>query len=170
MKKIIIPLLSILAISHIIHSHGTDVYITIDENGNRIFSDTPSKESRKHKIKEISTVPAIKLPKATASPVDDSDNPVIYQQLSIINPKANSSLSRDNLGSFTVSAQVSPPLQAQDEAVLLFDGQEISSGQALSWQVSDADRGAHDLQVIIRQRDNKREKISSASQKIFVKR
>ncbi len=65
---------------------------------------------------------------------------------------------------------LSPALHDQDEAVLLYDGQELSSGKQLSWQISNADRGSHSLQVLIRQRDNKIEKISSSPQSIYVKR
>jgi hypothetical protein len=57
-----------------------------------------------------------------------------------------------------------------DEAVLLYDGKELSSGMQLSWQINSADRGTHTLQVIIRQRDNKLQKINSPSLNIYVKR
>jgi hypothetical protein len=170
MKKIIISLISLFVISPISSSYATEVYITIDENGNRIFSDTPSKESRKHKIKDITTIPAIKLPQAQAVEKSEKESSTVYQHLTILSPKADSSLTRDKLGSFTVSAQVSPGLEKEDEAVLLFDGQEISSGQSLNWQINDANRGSHSLQVIIRQKDNKLQKIASPSQNIYVKR
>lgn len=152
-------------------SFATDVYITIDENGNRIFSDTPSKESRTHKVKEISTIPSIKLPKkTTATPLDDADSPQVYQYIRITSPQADSHLNRGKLGNFVVTAQVSPALDEKDEAVLLLDGQELSSGSQLSWQINNADRGSHQLQVIIRQKSNKQEKISSDSQSIHVQR
>ena len=162
--------LSTFTICLIAASHATDVYISIDKDGNRIFSDTPSKESRTHKIKEISIIPAIKLPKkTTASPLEANDIQG-YEHLSINSPKAETHINRGELGNFIVTAQVSPALHDQDEAVLLYDGQELSSGKQLSWQISNADRGSHSLQVLIRQRDNKIEKISSSPQSIYVKR
>lgn len=172
MNKIIITLgLCALAFNFSSVSHSTDVYISIDENGNRIFSDTPSSESRTHKVKEISTIPAIKVPqRTTASPLDTRDSQLGYQHISINSPVADSHLNRGELGNFIVSVQISPALHDQDEAVLLYDGQEISSGQQLSWQINNADRGSHSLQVIIRQRDNKLEKIASKVQNIFVQR
>jgi hypothetical protein len=170
MKKILlITGLSLFALCQPL-SFATEVYITIDENGNRIFSDTPSKKSRKHHLKEISIIPAIKLPKTTATAIDENIKSIAYEQLSIISPKADTHLTRDKLGNFIVSAQLSPGLHEMDEAVLLYDGKELSSGMQLSWQINSADRGTHTLQVIIRQRDNKLQKINSPSLNIYVKR
>lgn len=172
MKKLtIMAWFTSLALSFSVTSHATEVYISVDENGNRIFSDIPGKESRTHKIKEISTIPALKIPpRTTAQPRSDSDSPQAYESIQIISPLSDSHLHRGHLGNFIVTAQLSPALQEQDEAVLLFDGKELSSGHQLSWQISNADRGTHTLRVIVRQRDNKFEKISSPSQSIHVRR
>jgi hypothetical protein len=152
-------------------THATEIYISIDENGNRIFSDVPNKESRTHKIKEISTIPAIKIPQRTsAKAIAGSEAPQAYESIQIISPLSDSHLHRGELGNFVVTAQLSPALQEQDEAVLLFDGQELSSGHQLSWQINNADRGTHTLRVIVRHRESKIEKISSPSQSIHVRR
>jgi hypothetical protein len=150
--------------------NATDIFITIDENGNRIFSDIPSKESRTHKIKEISTVPALKIQRTTATAIDQKDIDTQYKQLTIIGPATKSTITRDKLGNFVVSAQLSPALSDNDEAVLLFDGEEISAGQQLNWQINSADRGAHRLQVVIRNQNSKQQKISSSEVTVYVKR
>lgn len=150
--------------------NATDIYITIDENGNRIFSDVPSKESRTHKIKEISTIPAIKVPKTTATAINDQDVETQYQQLTIISPTTKSHISRDKLGNFVVSAQLSPALSDNDEAVLLFNGKEISAGKQLNWQINSADRGAHTLKVLVRSKNKQKLKISSSIVTVYVKR
>jgi hypothetical protein len=69
-----------------------------------------------------------------------------------------------------VSAQLSAALSGNDEAVLLFDGQEISAGIQLNWQINSADRGAHSLQVMIRKQSNQQEKIISSKVMVYVKR
>jgi hypothetical protein len=150
--------------------NATEIFITIDENGNRIFSDISSKESRIHKIKKISTMPAIKVQRTTATAIDDKNIDTQYQQLTIISPTDESTLNRDKLGSFVVSAQLSPKLSDNDEAILLFDNKEISVGKQLNWQINDADRGAHNLQVIIRKQNTSQAKISSPKVTVFVKR
>jgi hypothetical protein len=153
-----------------VSANATDVFITINEEGNRIFSDIPSKESRTHKIKEIRTVPAVKVQRTTATAINNKDVDTQYQQLIITSPKNESTLTRDKLGNFVVSAQLSSALSENDEAVLLFDGQEISASSQLNWQINNADRGAHSLQVMIRKQNNQQEKIISSKVIVYVKR
>jgi hypothetical protein len=151
-------------------ANATNVFITIDKEGNRIFSDIPSKESRTHKIKDISTVPAVKVQRTTATAISNKDVDTQYQQVIIMNPKNESTLTRDKLGNFVVSAQLNSALSDNDEAVLLFDGQEISVGSQLNWQINNADRGTHSLQVMIRKQNNRQEKIISSKVIVYVKR
>lgn len=162
--------LSIITLCLSLTVYATDIYISTDENGNRVFSDTPSKNSSIHKVKKISTLPALEASQfITTSAVPEADS-TTYQQVLIITPTPDSTLNRGELGNFIIAAQLSPGLQKQDEAVLLFDGQELSSGKQLSWQINSADRGTHRFQVIIRQKDGKLEKIASKVQRIHVKR
>jgi hypothetical protein len=169
-KKILTRGLSLLLLCLPFSINATNVFISIDENGNRIFSDTPSKTSRTHKVREISIIPAIKIPKTTATAIDGEEVSTNYQQLTIMSPATESHISRDKLGSFVVSAQSNPALSDNDEAVLLFDGEEISSGKQMNWQIDGAYRGAHSLQVIIRQQNNPQPKISSSTHTVYVKR
>jgi hypothetical protein len=169
-KKTITCSLIILLFYLPVSVNATKIFITIDEDGNRIFSDIPSKESRIHKIKEISTVPAIKVQRTTATAIDNKDVDTQYQQLTIISPSNESTLTRDKLGNFVVSAQLRPTLSDNDEAILLFDDKEISVGKQLNWRINNADRGTHNLQVIIRKKNTPQEKISSPKVTVFVKR
>jgi hypothetical protein len=162
--------LTILFLSLSVSANATNVFITIDEEGNRVFSDVPSKESRTHKIKKISTVPAVKVQRTTATAINSKDVDTQYQQLIIISPTNESTLTRDKLGNFVVSAQLSSALSENDEAVLLFDGREISASSQLNWQINNADRGAHSLQVMIRKQNNQQEKIISSKVIVYVKR
>lgn len=170
-KKLLTRVISLLLLCLPVTINATEVFITIDEDGNRIFSDTPSIKSRSHKIREISTIPAIKLPAATtATAIDKKDIEIEYKKLTIISPTNETHISRDKLGSFVVSAQSEPGLADNDEAVLLFDGKEISSGKQMNWQINSAFRGTHNLQVIIRQQASKQQKLSSPPVTVFVKR
>lgn len=169
-KKILTCGLSILLLCLPLSVNATEVFITIDENGNRIFSDIPSSKSRKHKIKEISIIPAIKVNKTTATAIDDKDLSTTYQQLTIIGPVTESNIGREKLGNFVVSAQADPALSPNDNAVLLFDGEEISAGNQMNWQINSADRGAHRLQVIIRNQNSQKQIISSPIVTVYVKR
>ncbi|HCM05710.1 MAG TPA: hypothetical protein DIC30_06835 [Oceanospirillales bacterium] len=150
-------------------SYSTEIYISVDEQGNRVFSDVPSKESRKHKLKEISIVPAIKIPQKTMGQ-DQIENELDYQTLIITNPSQGENFTRDKLGNIHVSAQLVPNLQEGDEATLLVNGQEVQSGSHLSWQLSNTDRGEHTIQILVRDKETQSEKISSQTVTVYVRR
>jgi hypothetical protein len=150
-------------------SHSTEVYISIDEQGNRVFSDQPSKESRKHKVKEISIIPAIKIPAKTAD-ADDKKSEVAYQSLTITSPLPETNFTRDYLGNISISAQLEPSLQDHDEAVLFVNGQEIEASSNLSWQLTNTDRGEHSLQIIVRSKKDQVEKITSQAITVYIQR
>jgi len=149
-------------------SHSTEVYISVDDKGNRVFSDQPSKESRKHKVKEISIIPSIKIPKKTT--IDESAEEVIYQSLTLTGPIPETNFTRDHLGNFKVTAELLPNLQPTDEAVLIINGQEIESNSSLSWQRLNTDRGEYSLQVLVRDKKSGANKISSKAVTIYVQR
>ena len=149
-------------------SYGTEVYISVDDKGNRVFSDQPSKESRKHKVKEISIIPAIEIPAKAVVNADESE--AVYQSLEIGKPLAETDFTRDKLGNFSISAQLEPNLQESDEAVLFINGQEIEANNSLNWFRTNTDRGEHSLQVIVRDKETKTEKISSQTITVYVRR
>ena len=150
-------------------SHSTEVYISIDDKGNRVFSDQPTKESRKHKVKEISIIPAIKIPAKTPV-VDEKISEITYQSLTITTPLTETNYTRDYLGNINISAQIEPGLQDYDEAVLFANGQEIEASSNLTWQLTNTDRGEHSLQVIVRNKKDKAEKISSQAITVYIQR
>lgn len=86
-------------------SYATEIYISVDEQGNRVFSDQPSKESRKHKLKELSIIPAIKIPSKTVTK-NKAEDESVYQTLTITSPSAETYFTRDKLGNINVSAQI----------------------------------------------------------------
>ena len=149
-------------------SHSTEVYISVDDKGNRVFSDTPSKESRKHKVKEISIIPSIAIPEKTAK--NEPTAEMVYQSLTLINPIPESSLNRNALGNFQVAAKLAPNLQPTDEAVLIINGQEVETNSSLIWQRLNTDRGEHSIQVLVRDKQSGEKKISSDTIKIYVQR
>ena len=150
-------------------SYATEIYISVDEQGNRVFSDQPSKESRKHKLKELSIIPAIKIPSKTVTK-NKAEDESVYQTLTITSPSAETYFTRDKLGNINVSAQIVPKLKEGDEATLLINGKEVQSGNHLSWQLTNTDRGEHALQVVVRNKETKEERISSQTVTVYVRR
>jgi len=148
---------------------ATNVYITIDENGNRVFSDKPSSDAQKHKVRKIQTVPAVKLPvakpKAEKEVVASS-----YESLQITNPVAGTVIHRGMTGNFSVMSSLKPALQEGDEVVLLINGQTFSQGSNTSWQLNNIDRGEHSLQVQVRNIETQEVQISSPTVQVIVQR
>lgn len=168
-RNAVLSILPLFLLSVSLPSFSTEVYISIDEQGNRVFSDQPSEKSQKHKVKEISTIPAIKIPKAAAKEETVAKD-IQYQSLIISSPNPGTTLTRDKLGSFNISASLSPALQPGDEAVLMMNGKEVSSSDSLNWQLSNIDRGEHSLQVIVRDAKSNERKKTSPSIPIYIKR
>lgn len=150
-------------------SHGTEVYISIDDQGNRVFSDQPSEKARKHTVKDLSTIPALKIDKKTTES-SHSEPDIAYKSLIITSPNPGTTLTREKLGSFNISAALSPALQPSDEAVLLVNGKEMSSNRSLNWQLTNMNRGEHSLQVIVREQTSKKRKKTSQAIPIYIKR
>lgn len=147
---------------------ATQVYITIDENGNRVFSDQPSDKARTHKVKPIQTIPAIKVP----APEPEAEEPeaFAYESLTITSPTNDAVINRGQAGNFHVLANLTPTLQDGDEVVLTVNGKEINSGIHLSWQLTNVNRGTQTLVVIVRDRKTKETRIASAPVQVHVQR
>lgn len=132
------------------------IYSYTDENGQRIFTDIPPTQQQPAtplKLKPINSLPAIPVkpvnkPNNTASE-QKTERPPIYNQLQITSPTHDSTfLANDRSFSITVSSN--PPLLPEHAYQLWLDGTAFGdSSQSTTWQVTDIDRGTHNLEVHI---------------------
>jgi len=148
---------------------ATNVYITIDENGNRVFSDQPSSDATKHKVRNIHTIPAVKVP---GKKEDKKEEPTAfsYSSLRITSPEDGTVIHRGMTGNFTILSTLKPALQAGDDLVLLLNGQVHSRGSGQHWQLSNMDRGEHSLQVQVRSGKDDEVLITSQTIRVIVQR
>ena len=156
-----------------VSTFATEVYITVDENGNRVFSDQATPQSQKHQLKTLPTIPALpkRAPDVTQpSSKSDTENETHYQSLRITAPTTDTLISREKQGRVTVTASANPAFNIHDQAILLLDGNAIPSRQGLSWQLDNLDRGTHHLQVQILDTQTGAVKISSAPISVNVQR
>ena len=132
-----------------------DVYKSVDPDGNIIYSDKPSPNAEKIELGELPTIPALKMDSAGArAPGEDEDQApasVQYTHLEITSPANDSALrmEADNL-TVGVTVRLDPPLFGPDTIVLFVDGKEYASGRGPGFQVSDVERGTHELRAIVR--------------------
>ncbi|MEM7542106.1 MAG: DUF4124 domain-containing protein [Pseudomonadota bacterium] len=131
-----------------------DVYRWKDSEGNIIFSDVPHPDAEKVTVEQPSIVTPYPLSSNSGQAAEETEvaeGPVPYASIEIASP-ANEETLR-NVPAVTVSVAMSPALQVQFAHVveLLYDGASVGSpGQSTSFTLDLPDRGAHQLQAIVR--------------------
>lgn len=144
------------------------VYKLVGPDGQVTYTDQePSRDQTYEKVKVPVpnggrlTTPAQPQP-ADASPPAEEKLAALYRTFSIAVPAPNSEL-RENAGNVTVSLQLEPDLtrNAGHRIVLLMDGKLVAEGASLSFQLSNVDRGTHQLQAEIRAASGERIMVAS---------
>ena len=147
-----------------------DVYKSVDEEGNPVFTDKPSAGAEKIDVKEIQTIerepvqlqsgddagPSIKVEGVEDSEETGPEELAGYSNLAITSPQDDETI-RDNAGNVTVNVAVSPNLNisAGHELVLILDGTVLTKTTATSINTSNLDRGTHTISVAIVDREDK---------------
>jgi len=124
-----------------------------DADGTVHFSDQPQAGAEKVEVHDIQTVPAAKLP-APGTPEKKAAVPH-YDSVSIVSP-ANEATLHDNTGNISVSVQVTPPLRTDlgHKLELSLDGvPQGAAGMATQFSLSNVDRGTHNLQASVLDKD-----------------
>jgi hypothetical protein len=140
-------------------------YKSVDENGNIVYSDTPTPGAEQLKPPPISTVPARTPPKPEASEADKAADteqsekkpPTRYSKFSIVTPKNDDTI-WDNNGSVPVTLQLEPALDTENgHTVWVYvDGfAEVKRSQSLNQPLSGIDRGTHKIRAEIRDTQRK---------------
>jgi len=143
-NKIIITVVLILAPP----LQAADVYKTVDEQGNIIFSDKPSPNSEMIEVQEPFIVPSLQ----DYQPGEEASIPTErYNEVVITGPKHDETYFRSE-GDLVVSVALKPSLSRNDFIVLYLDGKEYQSGRATSFSLPELDRGTHEVSIAIRDR------------------
>lgn len=137
-----------------------DVYRSVDENGNVVFTDQPSPDAELIEVDELQTIQPPPAGKFEYTPKPAKPQPR-YTALDIVSPEHDSAI-RDNGGNVTVNIRTNPALQGADKLVLYLDGEEIILGNATTKSFSGLDRGTHQLRAAIKD-ENDRIQLSSNS-------
>ena len=150
-----------------------EVYRSVDEDGNPVFTDQPTEGAEKIELKEIQTIDRQPVgleaggePQTVEVDSTDeagSDELAGYTGLSITSPEDNESI-RDNAGNVTVNVAISPDLNqsAGHQLVVILDGTELMKTTSTSINTSNLDRGTHSISVAVIDRDGKEILRSSA--------
>lgn len=136
-----------------------EVYRSVDEQGNVIFSDTSSDNAEKVELQEsfIYTPPVIiDLPEEESSPVP-IEIATPHYAIVITSPNQNETL-RENAGNVIVEINLAPELSADrgDKLIFTLDGNLKSAAQDTnSYTFENVDRGSHIASVSVVDKNGK---------------
>lgn len=134
---------------------SAQIYRTVDENGNVVFSDTPPPEGasgEKVELQPINTTPPPE-PRpdlAPREPEDEEPESAALEYGVAITVPANETTFPMGPGNFSVSAVVRPALGADHRLQLYMDGTPRGDPQTVpSWALTNVFRGAHDITIAV---------------------
>ena len=133
-----------------------EVYRSVDEDGNIVFSDEASPGAEKIIIPEPQTMPALDIGGSQYKPATKAPQPYT---VAITEPVDDAAV-RDNAGNISVSASVEPGLSSGDRLVIYMDGKEVGTGAAVNLQ--NVDRGTHQLRAVIKDKNGRIRKSSKS--------
>lgn len=128
-----------------------EIYVWIDENGNKVYGDEPKKSDRAKPV-ELEPLTVLEFPQGSNDVLDDDEplntnNP--YTALTITSPVADETI-RDNAGSISVSLSIEPSLVEGHKIQLYLDGSPNQNPQAsMSFTLSNVDRGTHTVSASV---------------------
>lgn len=130
------------------------VYRSVDKDGNAVFSDTPTEGAEEIILQEVPTIKSTSAP-GTSQPDQTKEAVVItYASLNIAAP-ANDEAIRENSGNVDILVELKPDLMEGHKLTLYLDGKEFADSVTPSFNLTNLDRGTHQLRVAIRDVDGK---------------
>ena len=143
------------------------VYKAIDVDGNISFSDQPSSDATKIKIRPA---PALAMPATRELRHDDEveENVTGYAELVIRRPLDEETI-RSNPGNLNVALALTPALELNHNVVLQLDSKEIATAASLNFLLNNIDRGEHRLRARVVD-ENKKVLIESEEITFFLHR
>ncbi|WP_163835980.1 DUF4124 domain-containing protein [Spartinivicinus ruber] len=142
-----------------------EIYKTVDENGNIIFTDAPGdKPAEEVELKPSTIISPPPLKTAPPSEGSSREESFTYSSLTIKKPADGTTI--DKNGDLTVLAAISPKLRPADKLQLFVDGKAVSGPQkGLSFKAGNLARGPHTIDVRALSSDGK--VLNSASVTVF---
>ena len=127
-----------------------EVYKSVDEDGNIIFTDRPTTNSEEIKLKELKTTETVKPSTSSSSRNNRGENNEdhSYEKIVVSNPENGSSV-RSNSGNVTISVLVKPSLRSGHKILITMDGKELSKGTGTNISLTNIDRGSHTVGVSV---------------------
>ena len=145
---------------------GTQLYKSVDADGNIVYSDTPTPGAEQLTPPPISTVDSLPKPETAeteAKPGEETAEdaakkpPTKYTKFSIVSPRNDDTI-WDNTGAVPVSLLLEPPLDTENgHSIWVYvDGKAVvRKSHNLLKPLSGIDRGAHTIRAEVRDANRK---------------
>jgi hypothetical protein len=147
------------------------IYRSVDENGNVVFSDqppAPGQEGEQVELGDLNTAPPPE-PRPRPAPAERKPEPAPAPAVSITSPENETTIAMGP-GNFSVSGNAEPPLGPGERLQLFMDGEAVGPPQAsANWGLQGVLRGPHDL-VIRRVNNSGKTVAESDSVRVYVLR
>lgn len=138
---------------------GQNIYKTVDENGNTVFTDQkPSEDAQPITLRELTVVDPVDLgnEQAVSGTADESEGGASAPEfgLRIVTPTADETI-WNTAYVLTVQVQTDRELPAGARLAYLVDGEVRSTTRALNVEIDEVFRGEHTLRVELRASDGR---------------
>jgi hypothetical protein len=129
---------------------AAQVYRSVDENGNAVFSDTPPTDGSSSEKLSAGTTNTLAPPPQVHRPGPVIEEKKVEYKVEIVEPLQDTTIPLGYVGNFSVNARVIPALPGGASAQLHMDGAPAGEPKsALSWTMNNTFRGTHILTVTI---------------------
>lgn len=137
-------------------SATAEIYKSVDESGNVVFSDRPADaDAVPVELQQPTTYTPRKLPttRGQTAPEEEAETPKpaasSYTRVEIVSPEQDETI-RDNTGQVAVSIALQPRLRPGHSLTLVMDGAVLVENlKTTSLPMSNIDRGSHELRVLV---------------------
>ena len=132
---------------------SSQIFRTVDANGNVVFTDIPPVDragqtpSTEVAVPQVNTVPGVTAPTPQANATAAATSPGFYTQLRLVSP-ANDATIRDNAGNVRIELAIAPQLRSDHRLLLLLDGapSQVAAVNGV-FELSNVDRGTRTVRV-----------------------
>lgn len=155
----VVSIAALAAFAYLPTAAAQDIYKTVDENGNTVYTDQkPSDDAEPVKLRELTVVDPVELgnEQAVGADGDDSGSAASVPDfgLRIVTPTAEESV-WNTAYVLTVQVQTDRELPSGTRLAYLIDGEVRSTTRAQSVEIEEVYRGEHTLNVELRASDGR---------------
>lgn len=123
-----------------------EIYRTVDENGNVVYTDQPTSGAKQMELPELSTYESQPTPPLTPQATSATPAATPSAAISFVQPTQDETV-YDNEGNLSVAVRVEPPLQAGQKLALQIDDRAPVVTEASTYRFTEVHRGTHTIKA-----------------------